>query len=108
MTDTSSASVGRVAIDAYLDSVEQALIVAHAPRSPAGSSRFGIADCRHAGPTTGAADRGNCRQRHPETRAAEPFGRTYGNGKESTPSASDRFAQVVTACRMFGGRKCRP
>lgn len=33
MTEQSPSGVGRTAIDAYLDSVEQALIAAHAPRS---------------------------------------------------------------------------
>src|SRR5262245_4284599 len=32
MTENLSSAVGRAAIDAYLDSVEQALLAAHAPR----------------------------------------------------------------------------
>ena len=33
MTENSTSGVGRAAIDAYLDSIEQALLAAHAPRS---------------------------------------------------------------------------
>src|SRR5262245_905019 len=33
MTENTSSAVGRAAIDAYLDSVEQALLAAHAPRA---------------------------------------------------------------------------
>ena len=59
MTENSSSAVGRAAIDAYLDSVEQALTgrARAAQRSPASPPGSRVADRRHAGPTADAADR---------------------------------------------------
>ena len=96
MTDTSSSAVGRAAIDAYLDSVEHALIAAHAPRSDRmqvlQDLESQIADmlAQQVSPLTEELVLAVIQKLEPPSH----FARTYGNGKEPTPSASDRFTQL--------------
>ncbi|MEO7402036.1 MAG: hypothetical protein ABIU95_00030 [Burkholderiales bacterium] len=96
MTDTSSSAVGRVAIDAYLDSVEQALIAAHAPRSDRMQvlqdleSQISDMLAQQVLPLTEEMVASVIARLEPPSH----FARTYGNGKESPPSARERLTQL--------------
>ena len=90
MTDNSTSAVGRAAIEAYLDSVDEALIAAHAPRSDRmqvlQDLESQIADMlvQQPQPLTEEAV-------HALIQTLEPpshFAATYGNGKQPTPAAS--------------------
>lgn len=90
MTDHSNATVGRAAIDAYLDSVDEALIAAHAPRSDRmqvlQDLESQIADMlsQQPQPLTEETVQAVIKTLEPSSH----FAATYGNGKRATPSSS--------------------
>jgi len=101
MTENSSPAVGRAAIDAYLDSVEQALMGAHAPRSDRlqvlQDLESQIADMltQQPMPLTEESVRAVLDKLEPSSH----FAATYGNGTQTTPSAPSpsRFARLPRA-----------
>jgi hypothetical protein len=97
MTENSPPDVGRAAIDAYLDSVEQALLAAHAPRSDRlqvlQDLESQIADmlAREPAPLTEESVRSVIEKLEPPRHFAD----TYGHATESTPpSSTGRFARL--------------
>jgi hypothetical protein len=101
MTENSSPAVGRAAIDAYLDSVEQALLAAHAPRSDRlqvlQDLESQIADmlAREAAPLSEESVRSVIEKLEPPRHLAD----TYGNGTQTPPPAPSpsRFARLPRA-----------
>ena len=101
MTENSSPTVGRAAIDAYLDSVEQALMSAHAPRSDRlqvlQDLESQIADMltQQPMPLTEESVRAVLDKLEPPSH----FAATYGNGTQTNPSAPSpsRFARLPRA-----------
>ena len=110
MTENSSPAVGRAAIDAYLDSVEQALMAAHAPRGDRlqvlQDLESQIADMLTQQPTPLTEE--SVRTVLDKLEPPSHFAATYGNGKQTTPPAPSpsRFARlprvpwptIATAC----------
>jgi hypothetical protein len=97
MTDNSPSAVGRAAIDAYLDSVEQALIVAHAPRSDRTQVlqdlESQIADmlAQQPAPLTEEMVSAVIAKLEPPSH----FAATYGNGKQpASPPIVDRHVRL--------------
>lgn len=90
MTDQFNSEVGRSAIEAYLDSVDEALIVAHAPRSDRmqvlQDLESQIADMlsQQPQPLTEAAVEAVIKTLEPPSH----FAATYGNGKRAQPSSA--------------------
>ncbi len=116
MTENSSSAVGRAAIDAYLDSVEQALLAAHAPRADRvqvlQDLESQIADMLAIGPQplTEEIVQSVIAKLEPPSH----FAATYGNGKEPRPAWGTQFARrssfrwpfiaaLSCACLPFGG-----
>jgi len=104
MTDHSNSAVGRAAIDAYLDSVDEALIAAHAPRSDRmqvlQDLESQIADMLSQQPETLTKEAVQA-----VIKSLEPpshFAATYGNGKRPVSSTHGvhvripeiRFSQI--------------
>jgi hypothetical protein len=93
MIENSSPEVGRAAIDAYLDSVEQALLAARAPRSDRlqvlQDLESQIADmlARETSPLTDESVRAVIEKLEPPRHFAD----TYGNTVESTSWPTPRF-----------------
>lgn len=104
MTDHSNSAVGRAVIDAYLDSVDEALIAAHAPRSDRmqvlQDLESQIADmlAQQPEPLTEEAVQAVIKTLEPPSH----FAATYGNGKRSAPPSPGvhvrlpefRFSQI--------------
>src|SRR6476660_8294535 len=97
MTENTSSTVGRAAIDAYLDSVEQALLAAHAPRADRvqvlQDLESQIADMLAVGPQplTEEIVQSVIAKLEPPSH----FAATYcnGNGKEPRPAWVTQFAR---------------
>src|SRR6187200_3117103 len=93
MTENSTSEVGRAAIDAYLDSVEQALLAAHAPRSDRvqvlADLEAQIADmlAREPQPLTEEIVRMVIARLEPPSH----FAAMYGNGKQAPQSETTWF-----------------
>jgi hypothetical protein len=91
MTDHSNSDVGRAAIEAYLDSVDEALIAAHAPRSDRmqvlQDLESQIADMlsQQPQPLTEDAVVAVIKTLEPPSH----FAATYGNGKQPTAPATE-------------------
>jgi hypothetical protein len=96
MTENSSSDIGRASIDAYLDSVEQALMAAHAPRSDRLQvlqdleSQIAEMLAREPAPLTEESVRALIEKLEPPCHFAD----TYGNPAESTPTSKSRFARL--------------
>jgi hypothetical protein len=97
MTENATFDIGRAAIDAYLDSVEQALLAAHAPRSDRlqvlQDLESQIAEMlgREPAPLTEESVRSLIEKLEPPRHFAD----TYGNAAESAPSSTaSRFARL--------------
>lgn len=99
MNDHFSSDIGRVAIEAYLDSIDEALIAAHAPRSDRlqvlQDLESQIADmlAQQPQPLTEEAVKGVILALEPPSH----FAATYGNGKRPMPSAvrlKPRFSEL--------------
>jgi hypothetical protein len=94
MTENSTPDVGRAAIDAYLDSVEHALLAAHAPRSDRLQvlqdleSQIAEMLAREPAPLTEESVRSVIDKLEPPRHFAD----TYRSAAESTPSSTSRFA----------------
>jgi hypothetical protein len=101
MTENSSPDVGRAAIDAYLDSVEQALLAANAPRGDRlqvlQDLESQIADMLTQQPTPLTEE--SARAVLDKLEPPSHFAATYGNGKQTTPPAPSpsRFARLPRA-----------
>jgi hypothetical protein len=103
MTENSSATVGRAAIDAYLDSVELALIAADAPRidrlQVLQDLESQIADMLSQQPTPLTEE--SVRYVLDKLEPPSHFAATYGNGKQTPPTpptaAPGRFARLPRA-----------
>lgn len=96
MTDQSNSAVGRAAIDAYLDSVDEALIAAHAPRSDRMQvlqdleSQITDMLSQQPQPLTEEAVQAVIKTLEPPSH----FAATYGNGKRPAPSTPGTYARV--------------
>jgi hypothetical protein len=96
MTENSSPAVGRAAIDAYLDSVEQALLAARAPRSDRlqvlQDLESQIADmlAHEPSPLTEESVRSVVEKLEPPRH----FANTYGNAIDSTSWSIRRFMRL--------------
>lgn len=99
MTDQSNSAVGRAAIDAYLDSVDEALIAAHAPRSDRMQvlqdleSQITDMLSQQPQPLTEEAVQAVIKTLEPPSH----FAATYGNGKRPAAPSVDlylRFPQI--------------
>jgi hypothetical protein len=96
MTENSTSDVGRAAIDAYLDSVEQALMAAHAPRSDRLQvlqdleSQIAEMLAREPEPLTEDSVCSVIEKLEPPRHFAD----TYGNPAEPTPTSTSRFARL--------------
>jgi hypothetical protein len=110
MTDNSTSAVGRAAIEAYLDSVDEALIAAHAPRSDRmqvlQDLESQIADmlAQQPQPLTEEAVVALIRTLEPPSH----FAATYGNGKQTAPlpMSSHFFRLPQTPWPMIGAMSC--
>ncbi len=94
MTENSSSAVGRAAIDAYLDSVELALIAADAPRidrlQVLQDLEAQIADMLAQQPTPLTEE--SVRSVLDKLEPPSHFAATYGNGKQTAPTPDRRAA----------------
>jgi hypothetical protein len=96
MTENKTPDVGRASIDAYLDSVEQALLAAHAPRSDRLQvlqdleSQIAEMLAHEPAPLTEESVRSVIEKLEPPRHFAD----TYGNTAESTPSPTSRFVRL--------------
>src|SRR5262245_5762888 len=96
MTENSSSPVGRVAIDVYLDSVEQALLAARAPRidrlQVLQDLESQIADmlAQQPPPLTEQLVQSVIQSLEPPSHFAE----TYGSQPGTAPAVNDRFVRL--------------